>query len=122
MLFVLAFNTSNFSGGAASRRGRLRQTDKRFTKMLALYFLFCGVLANVYAVFLAVVWVLSLIVKDEKNAAPLPSLPKHNGELTAEITRKTKNGVIFKAEASEDGLTWDKIEYLTRVGDDTQTT
>lgn len=91
--------------------------------MIALYFLFCGVLANVYAVFLTVVWALSLIVKDEKNAAPPPpSLPKANGELTAEITRKTKNGVIFKAVASEDGLTWDKIEYLTRVGDEDQTT
>lgn len=87
--------------------------------MIALYFLFCGVLANVYAVFLIVVWGLSLIVKDEKNAAPPPpSLPKANGELTAEITRKTKNGVIFKAVASEDGLTWDNIEYLTRVGDE----
>ena len=90
--------------------------------MIALYFLFCGVLANVYAVFLTVVWALSLIVKDEKNAAPPPPPQNPNGELTAEIKRKTKNGVIFKAVASEDGLTWDKIDYLTRVGDEGQTT
>lgn len=86
--------------------------------MIALYLIFCGVLANAYAVFLSVVWLLSKVVGDgEKTKTTATTEQPDNGEITGKIRRKTAKGVEFTAEASENGLTWGNIIYLDRIGE-----